>query len=171
MKQEDVTFTSAPLANHSWTQGLSGCDWCSQWHPSGENWFPLCQQVTVINSFLVRSGIPCQSSSSQCWNPVWLEPLWVSLGLTTSLCELGCASVLLCLQDTASLCHPFPLTLKSFSFLFPMDLWAFQRRGLIETFLLGQCAPKSLIQHCPVVGLFISIYCWKNLLSCRLVGV
>lgn len=30
--------------------------------------------VSVENNFLVRSGTPCPL---QCWNPIWLEPLWV----------------------------------------------------------------------------------------------
>lgn len=36
----------------------------TQWHSAGGNWFALSQQVSVPNSFLVRSGICAHSSFS-----------------------------------------------------------------------------------------------------------
>lgn len=57
------------------------CGWYSQWHAIEENWFSLCQWLSIVDNFLFRGGTP--SGLNLC-----------SLVHRASLCESICASAI-----------------------------------------------------------------------------
>lgn len=64
------------LVNYLWDETCSGMWVIWTGRLPWENLFPICQEI----AFLVRVGTLCPPSLSQCWDPVWLEPvqpLWV----------------------------------------------------------------------------------------------
>lgn len=64
------------------------CGRSTQCHNSGEKWFSLCQQVSVANSFSVRSGTPCLLP---CLSP------GTSSGFIYFICVDVCLHVLKCI--------------------------------------------------------------------------
>ena len=62
-----------------------------QWDSIGENWFFLCKQSSVVNSFLTRAR-RLSSFPSQYWGPGWLELVQTLCMLSWSLCVHICTS-------------------------------------------------------------------------------
>lgn len=71
-----------------------------------------------------------------------------------SLCELKCASVLLCLEVLVSRCPPSPLVPTVFLPLFPQGPLSPEGEGFARDILFRTECPKSLAQH--VVCLWVA---------------
>jgi len=71
----------------------------AQWHAIGENWFTISQQVSISSGFLVTELDFVPTFPAQCWDLIWLEPVWVLCMLSQSEFLCG-APALSCLEDT-----------------------------------------------------------------------
>lgn len=104
------------------------------WPSIGENWYCLCQQVSIANSCLFRDGSPCPPS--QCWEPIWLA-VCRSCVCCYSLCE-SIHPVLL--EDLFPWSHPSLLALTISPSSLPHGSLSLEERDLMETSHLGLSA-------------------------------
>lgn len=101
----------------------------TQWGFIEENWFFLCNLLSLSDSFLVRDGSPLLLPPLNVGRPPGLDMCSKPCACRHSLNKFICPTVLLCLVDTVSWESSIFASLKSFSILFSIACWFLSGAG------------------------------------------